>query len=60
MVKDPPAVRETWVGKIPWRRAGQLTPVFLPEESSWTEEPWWVTVHGVAESDSTKHTVPTF
>ena len=22
-----------WVGKIPWRRAGQPTPVFLPGES---------------------------
>ena len=22
-----------WVGKIPWRRAGQSTPVFLPGES---------------------------
>ena len=22
-----------WVGKIPWRRAWQLTPVFLPGES---------------------------
>ena len=22
-----------WVGKVPWRRAWQLTPVFLPEES---------------------------
>ena len=28
-----------WVGKIPWRRAWQTTPVFLPGESSWTEEP---------------------
>ena len=28
-----------WVGKIPWRRAWQSTPVFLPGESSWTEEP---------------------
>ena len=28
-----------WVGKIPWRRAWQPTPVFLPEESPWTEEP---------------------
>ena len=28
-----------WVGKIPWRRAWQPTPVFLPGESSWTEEP---------------------
>ena len=28
-----------WVGKIPWRRAWQPTPVFLPEESPWTEGP---------------------
>ena len=27
------------VGKIPWRRAWQPTPVFLPGESSWREEP---------------------
>ena len=37
MVKNPPAMRETWVppcvGKIPWRRAWQFTPVFLPGES---------------------------
>ena len=26
-------------GKIPWRRAWQPTPVFLPGESPWTEEP---------------------
>ena len=25
--------------KIPWRRAWQPTPVFLPGESPWTEEP---------------------
>jgi len=24
---------DPWVGKIPWRRAGQLTPVILPRES---------------------------
>ena len=28
-----------WVRKIPWRRAWQLTPVLLPGESPWTEEP---------------------
>ena len=28
-----------WVGKIPWRRAWHPTPVFLPGESPWTEEP---------------------
>ena len=29
---------DPWVGKIPWRRAWQPTPVFLPGESPWTEE----------------------
>ena len=42
-VKNLPAVRETgfdpWVRKIPWRRAWQTTPVFLPGESPWTEKP---------------------
>ena len=28
-----------WVGKIPWRRAWQPTPAFLPREFPWTEEP---------------------
>ena len=27
------------IGKITWRRAWQPTPVFLPGESPWTEEP---------------------
>ena len=43
MVKNPLAMKETWfspwVGKIPWKRAWQPTPVFLPGESPWTEEP---------------------
>ena len=30
---------DPWVGKIPWRRAWQPTPVFLLGESPWTEEP---------------------
>ena len=38
-VKNPPAMWETWVEKIFWRRAWQPTPVFLPGESPWTEEP---------------------
>ena len=42
MVKNPSAMQETGfnprVGKIPWRRAWQPTPVFLPGESPWTEE----------------------
>ena len=43
IVKNQPAAQETWVwslvGKIPWRRAWQPTPVFLSGESPWTEEP---------------------
>ena len=30
---------DPWIGKIPWRRAWQPTPVFLPGESPWAEEP---------------------
>jgi len=35
MVKNLPAMQETqvaWVGKIPWRREWQPTPIFLPRE----------------------------
>ena len=39
------------VGKIPWRRAWQPTPVFLPEESLWTEEPADYSPRGHKESD---------
>ena len=43
LVNNPPAMWETWVdpwvGKIPWRRKWQPSPVFLPGESSWIEEP---------------------
>jgi len=34
VVKNPPAMQKTqvdsWVGKIPWRKKWQPTPVFLP------------------------------
>ena len=34
LCKRPKRCRfDPWVGKIPWRRAWQLTPVFLPGES---------------------------
>ena len=51
VVKDPPAnagdvtdcglipKSGPWVGKTPWRRAWPPTPVFLPGEPPWTEEP---------------------
>ena len=43
MVKNLPAVRETWVISLGWEdpleRAWEPTLVFLPGESPWTEEP---------------------
>ena len=43
MVKNPPAMWETWVDpwvrKIHWRGAWHPTPVFFPGESPQTEEP---------------------
>ena len=36
MVKNPPSRRlefDPWVGKIPWRRKWQPTPIFLPGKS---------------------------
>ena len=46
----------SWVGKMPWRRAWQPTPVFLPGESHGQRilvgyNPW-----GGKESNTTEHT----
>ena len=30
---------DPWVGKIPWRRVWQPTPIFLPGDIPWIEEP---------------------
>ena len=59
-VKNLPAMWEMWfspwVGKIPWRRAWPPTPVLLPGESQWTEEPGgsqelddWATKNSIAQ-----------
>ena len=59
-VTNQPAMQETgfdpWVGKIPWRREWQPTPVFLPGEfhgqrSLVGYSPW-----GRTESDTTEVT----
>ena len=51
LVKNLPAMQETRVqfrvGKIPWRRKWQATPVFLPGESH-PRGDWQATVNGVA------------
>ena len=58
MVKRPPAMKrpgfDPWVGKSPWRRKWQPTPVFLPGESHGQRtligySPW-----GRKESDTTE------
>ena len=48
LVKNPPAMRETWVGKIPWRREQLPTPEFWPGEFHGLYSPW-----GRKESDMT-------
>ena len=55
-VKNLPAIGpglNPWGGKIPWRSTWQPTPVFVPGESSWTEEPGGRSSWGHKESDMT-------
>ena len=47
---------DPWVLKIPWRRAWQPTPVFLPGEFPWTEEPGRLQLTGSKELDTTQAT----
>ena len=55
MVKNLLAIRETWILSLdwedPWKRAWLPTPVFLPGESPWTEEPGDNSPWGRKESD---------
>ena len=49
----------SWVEKIPWRRAWQPTPVFLPGEPPWKEEPYGLQFTGsqrVRHNWATKYT----
>ena len=43
-----------WVGKIPWRRAWQLTPLFLPGESHGQRSLAGYSPKGLTESETTK------
>ena len=49
LVKNLPAMQETWVGKIPWRRERLPTPVFWPGEFHGLYSLW-----GLKESDVTE------
>ena len=49
LVKNLPAMRETWIGRIPWRRERLPTPVFWLGEFHGLYGPW-----GLKESDTTE------
>ena len=50
-----------WVGKVPWRREGQPTPVFLPGEFHGQRSPVGYSPWGHKESDMTEQlTLPLF
>ena len=53
-VKSLPAMWESWVrpwvGKIPWRKKWQPTPVVLPKKSRGTEEPGGLQSVGLQKS----------
>ena len=59
------AVRETWVGKIPWRRERLPTPVFWPREFHGLFSPWarkeldtteWLSLrHSILQMRKPKH-----
>ena len=55
MVKNPPECRrprfDPWVRKIPWKRAWQPTPVFLPGESHGQKSLVGYSLWGHKESD---------
>ena len=49
LVKNLPAMQETWVGKIPWKRERLPAPVFWPGQFHGLYSPW-----GRKESDTTE------
>ena len=46
---------DSWVGKIPWSRKQQLTPVFLPGKVHGQRSLIWCSPWGLKESDTTEH-----
>ena len=56
MVKNPPAMQETWVQSLGQEDALEkemaTTPVFLPGDSHGQRGGWRATVHGVSKSQT--------
>ena len=60
MVKNPPAMQETWVqslGNTFWRREWQPTPVFLPGESHGQRSLVGYSPQSCKESDMTERLI---
>ena len=57
MVKNPPAMRETWVQSLgqedPLEKGMATHSSILAWRIPLEREAWWDTVHGVTESDTT-------
>ena len=60
MVKNPPAVQETWVRSLGWENPlekGMATPLqYSCLENSTDRGAWQATVHGVAKTERLTHT----
>ena len=58
MVKNPPAIWETWVQSLGWEdplEEGMATHSSIPAQRIPMERgAWWATVHEAAESDTTE------
>ena len=56
LVKNPPAMWETWVQSLGWEdpleEGMTTTPVFLPGEILMDRGAWWATVHEIASSQT--------
>ena len=56
LVKNPPAMRETWVRSLGWENSleeGMATrSCILAQKIPMDKAAWWATVHGVTESQT--------
>ena len=58
LVKNLPTMRETWAGKMPWRRERLPAPVFWPGEFHVLYSPWGRKGSDTTEQLSLTHRLP--
>ena len=58
MIKNPPAMQETWVRPLGWENPPEKDMATCFSILAWRiprdRGAWWATVHGIAESDMTE------